>query len=104
LEHLRASPDGLVVLLDLQMPGIDGMAVLRALATEPGLLARHVILVMTAYPERMLPLTVVQLLIDQGIPLLVKPFDLDTLLAAVHQAQAKLRGQYGEDASASALP
>jgi CheY-like chemotaxis protein len=91
LECLRTSPEGMVVLLDLQMPGMDGLALLRCLAAEPSLLARHAFIVMTAYSKRTLPLVVAQLLVEQGIPILAKPFELHQVLALVRQAQVRLQ-------------
>ncbi len=90
LDRLRGATEGMVVLLDLQMPGMDGLAVLHALAAEPSLLSRHVIVVMSAYSGPTLPLAVAQLLARQRIPMLAKPFDIDHVVVAVRQAQARL--------------
>lgn len=48
LERLRSHPEGLVVLLDLMMPGVDGLQVLQAVATESSLATRHTYILMTA--------------------------------------------------------
>ena len=84
LERLR-QPGTLVVLLDLLMPGIDGVEVLRRVAVDPDLTARHAYIVVTA-DSRML-LTPAQPLIEAvGATVIQKPFDMDTLLAEVEQA------------------
>lgn len=89
LERMRTHPEGLVVLLDLMMSGIDGYAVLQALAAAAPLAARHVYLPMTA-ADKTLPEYVRQLLQQLQVPVLAKPFDLDNLAHAVAQAAAKL--------------
>jgi CheY-like chemotaxis protein len=89
LERMRTHPAGLVVLLDLMMPGMDGCAVLQALAADVPLAAKHACLLMTAAKET-LPGRVRQLLQQLQVPVVAKPFDLDRLLQAVEQAAAKL--------------
>lgn len=48
LDLLRQSRQHMVVLLDLQMPNVDGVAVLEAIASHEALATRHAIIVMTA--------------------------------------------------------
>ena len=89
LERLREHPEGMVVLLDLSMPGVDGLEVLRAVEEHQALAQRHTYIVVTAR-ERTLPLSAVQQLARLNIPLLGKPFEIDELLAAVSAAAVHL--------------
>ena len=89
LERLRTHPEGLVVVLDWWMPGRDGLQVVQAVAAEAPLATRHSYILMTALGKT-LPVPVVALLKQLGIPHGSKPFDLDDLLAAVAQAAARL--------------
>jgi CheY-like chemotaxis protein len=87
LAMLRASTEPMVVLLDLRMPGIDGGAVLGAVAADRQMLGRHAFILITA-DRATLTLPFVHLLTQLDVPLLRKPVDLDDLLAAVsHAAQ-----------------
>jgi len=76
-----------VILLDLRMPGTDGAELFRllyerALATMP-------VILMTADNKA------TQELIAQGVKfILVKPFDLDTLLNCVAEALRRPHGTY----------
>ena len=90
LDHLQAHPQGMVVVLDLNMPGMDGVAVLRALAADPDLAARHRVIVLTAQTGRTLPLTHAQLITQRAAALVPKPFELDALLHAVAEASGSL--------------
>jgi CheY-like chemotaxis protein len=89
LAVLHASRVGLVVLLDLQLPGIDGRQVLRAVADHDALARRHVNVLMTAN-ERALSLAFSTLLLDLQVPILAKPFGIDDVPAAVRQAERRL--------------
>ncbi|HEV8194664.1 MAG TPA: response regulator [Ktedonobacterales bacterium] len=79
-----------MVLLDMNMPGMDGLAVLEAVAAEEQLARRHAFVLVTAYEGRTLPLKLATLLAELHIPILSKPFDLDALLAVVRQAEHRL--------------
>src|SRR5262249_24072603 len=89
LERMRTHPAGLVVLLDLMMPGMDGYAVLQVVAADAPLAARHVCLLMTA-AGKTLPDKVRQLIKRLQVRVITKPFDLDELTQAIEQAAAKL--------------
>lgn len=89
LVRLREHPEGMVVLLDLEMPGVDGLQVLHTLATEGLLAQRHAYILLTA-SSFLLPRRLDDLLKQLGIPLVAKPFNIDTLLAAVDHAAAQL--------------
>lgn len=96
LRRLRASRDPHVVLLDLNMPGMDGKALLRAIADDPfddpldALSARHAFILVTATDQRTLPLDVAALLTRLHVTIIAKPFDITDLLAAVAAAAARL--------------
>jgi two-component system KDP operon response regulator KdpE len=90
LVQLAYSPQGMVVLLDLKMPGMDGFAVLRALAKDEHLASRHAFIVATALDTRALREEEVELLTRFGISRIDKPFDLDDLFAAVRAAEQRL--------------
>jgi CheY-like chemotaxis protein len=89
LEHLRQSPVGLVVLLDLHMPRVSGFAVLRAVDADAPLSRRHAYIVLSSAKSSELPLDFLPLVERHDIPVFTKPCDLSALLAAV-AAAAKL--------------
>ena len=73
VETLAGSAEPWIVLLDVNMPWVDGLEVCRRLAAEPELAARHRVVLMTARPP-----------LDEQVPqpasaLLVKPFQLEPL-------------------------
>jgi CheY-like chemotaxis protein len=89
LERLRIHPAGMVVLLDLRMPGVDGYAVLRAVAQPTVLAARHAYVVMSADTPDQLR-TIRQEFAGLGVTFFAKPFDLGELLDAVATAAERL--------------
>lgn len=90
LVRLRESHERMVVLLDLQMPGMDGLALLDAVAANEPLATRHAYILLTATPDRTLPLKTATLLTQLKVPVVAKPFDIDTLIEAVRQAEERL--------------
>lgn len=90
LERLRTHPEGLVVLLDLMMPGMDGYAVLQTVAAESSLATSHTYILMSATGRFLTP-NVIEPLKQLKISSLSKPFDMDEMLAAVRKAAARLR-------------
>jgi CheY-like chemotaxis protein len=92
LEHLRQSPTGLVVLLDLHMPRVSGFDVLRAVDADAALSRRHAYLVLSSAQRSELPPDFLPLVARHDMPLLAKPCDLVTLLTAVADAAARLAG------------
>lgn len=88
LERLRASPGGLVVLLDNLMPGLEGAEVLAALEDD-GLENRHAFVLVTASPQRVTG-ALAERLARLSVPVVAKPFALSDLLDAVDQAARRL--------------
>ena len=91
LACLRRSPHRLVTLLDVQMPVLDGFAVLRAVAREPDLASQHAYVLVTAFPDRLFSSSLATLLTSQlAVPVIGKPFELDAILATVASAARRL--------------
>ena len=85
LAALRASAFDLVV-LDLGLPGVDGIEVLRSLRAGGAATPVLILSARDAAPQRVLGL-------DAGADdYLTKPFDLDELLARVRALQRRQRG------------
>jgi CheY-like chemotaxis protein len=90
LKMLRASAFPLVVILDLLMPRLDGVGVLRAVLEDDDLAARHAYLVLTVMtPSRVA--TSAPLLSALSAPVVYKPFDVDALLDMVVLLEARVR-------------
>lgn len=89
LATLGESVAPLIVLLDWQMPRLDGFGVLRAVAADPRLRALHRFLLVTAAdwqddPEH------TALLEQLHVPVIPKPFDLAAMSEVVEQAATGL--------------
>ena len=92
LALLRASQDRVVVLLDRLMPRLSGIDILRQVETEAAL-QRHAYLLLTASAQGQTAEE--QALLERlGVPLIGKPFDVDSLLEAVKQAEQHVFQQY----------
>jgi CheY-like chemotaxis protein len=92
---LYFSREPLVVVLDLRMPTITGADMLRVVAAEPELAARHTYIVLTAQPDALARLTqtdpqLADLNARLSIPVVAKPFEMEQLLAQVDVAAARL--------------
>lgn len=89
LQRLREHPESLIVLLDINMPVMNGIEVLQAVFAEPPLAQRHAFIVMTAQYDS-LPPTLTAMLADLQIPILRKPFHLASVLGAVAHARRRM--------------
>lgn len=89
LVALRASAVPLVVVLDWQMPRLDGFGVLRAAAADPYLRAQHRFVLVTAADWWHDPAHTA-LLEQLHVPVLTKPFDLVELSVLVEAAATHL--------------
>lgn len=85
LATLEESVAPLIVLLDGQMPRLDGFSVLRAVAADPRLRALHRFVLVTAADWQQDP-EHTRLLEHVQVPVIPKPFDLATISGAVEQA------------------
>ncbi len=79
----------MVVLLDYQMPHLDGMGVLQAVTDAGGPLLAHDYIVISAN-QATFPSAFIDLLRHLSIRVLAKPFERDVLLATVEQAAERL--------------
>jgi CheY-like chemotaxis protein len=89
LRRLYTSQQQLVVLVALWMPGMDGMALLRAVAPRTVLTSRHAYVLMLS-STRTLPADFTALLMQLRVAVLAKPFTADALLTTVAHAAARL--------------
>ena len=89
LERLRTMEEPSVVLLDLLMPGLDGVEVVQAVATDEVLASRHTY-VLVSVSRRAMSEDISQRL-GLAVPVVPKPFDMDQLLQTVEGADRRLR-------------
>jgi CheY-like chemotaxis protein len=88
LQALRASEEPLVVLLDLLMPGLDGVDVLRAAAEDENLARRHAFVLVTVSRRARSREFLASLM--TSVLVVPKPFDMTVLLDTVMQAEHRL--------------
>jgi CheY-like chemotaxis protein len=88
---LYASPQPMVVLLDVVMPKLGGIGVLYEMESSPKLRDRDAFILMTATPDAVPPRAIVELLERFRIPLIVKPIDPSHLLLLVDHAVGRLK-------------
>ncbi|HEV8190609.1 MAG TPA: response regulator [Ktedonobacterales bacterium] len=89
LEAVRASVVPLVVVLDLDLPRLDGTGVLQVIAQDKRLAARNAFILLTAVGSHRYH-AAEAICVTLGVPLILKPFDLDALLDAVGAAADRL--------------
>jgi CheY-like chemotaxis protein len=94
LDLIPLLPNPAVILLDLQMPRLDGYGVLLDLSKHPEMRERLSIFLLTANIGLVSP-DMVRLLGKEGVPVLPKPFDIDQLKTQVHSAFTRLEEQHG---------
>ncbi len=82
LAALRESQAPQVVLLDLMMPGMDGLAVLHEVIQEPQLAAQHGYILMTGDSTRLID-AAAHVLSALPVTVVRKPFDIDDVLETV---------------------
>ena len=82
LDALRVSVLPLVVVLDLDLPQLDGLEVLQAVANDPPLAARNAFILLTAVADQRYQ-AAEAVCAKLKVPLIRKPFELDMILDAV---------------------
>jgi CheY-like chemotaxis protein len=87
LAHLRMADTPLVVLLEAHVPMLTGTQVVETYL-EGAQTNRQEFIILAASPE-----TVPHTALNGRVPVLAKPFSLDTLLEAVAQAAERLEAQ-----------
>lgn len=92
LDALRASASPLVVVLDLDLPRLDGIGVLRAVADDAHLAARHAFVLLTAVAHKRYQVAE-EVCAALAVPLILKPFELDAFLGTVAAAVRRLPPQ-----------
>lgn len=92
MDALLLVPQPMVVLLDLLMPRMGGDAILRLVAEGHASLIPHTYILVTALAGA-LPSDLPPLLKQLAVPLIAKPFDVETLLATVEAEAARLRAR-----------
>lgn len=85
LAILRASQERLIVLLDMLIPKLNGIDLLRAVLADPLLKERHIYLLMTGN-SALLRREAGPLLAEVSARIIAKPFEMDDLLAVVDKA------------------
>lgn len=85
LALLRSHQEPMVVLLDLLLPQLSGDAVLKQVAGDSELAGRHRYILLTA-AHQSFPASFMGMLKQLGVPIMHKPFDLDTLFETVTEA------------------
>lgn len=97
LDHLRASPRPLIVLLDYKMPRMNGEEVLQAVMADPQLAHRHAFIFVTANLPSFSP-ALHQLLADASIAVVQKPFQIVVILDEIERAIIRLSASSGPPA------
>lgn len=93
LAILRSSERRYVVLLDMLMPGLDGIGVLQAVAMDADLASRHTYVLVTV--SRRANSADFPSSLALVVPVVPKPFDMDVLLTTVAEAEQRLGESIG---------
>jgi CheY-like chemotaxis protein len=88
LDYLRATPQRHIVLLDYRMPKMDGGELLRAVAADAHLAARHAFVLVTANLQSAPP-DILDVLLELDVPIVRKPFSLEAMMQAVERAERR---------------
>ena len=91
LRRLQEHPAPMVVLLDHYMPSMTGAELLHLVAEDHSLLQRHAYVDMTAAAAQAFSPDFLALLATMHIPVVSKPFDLETLLDVVAEQGERLQ-------------
>lgn len=89
LERMRAAPGRMVVLLDVMMPVLDGIEVLRRVAADATLARRHGFLLMTASVVSDSP-DLPRLIREFNALMLRKPFSIEELIERTNTVAGRL--------------
>jgi CheY-like chemotaxis protein len=100
LAVLRGCIRPLVVLLDQGVPGLAGTQVVEAVLSDGPKAGARAFLLLTGSPDR-LPAPFNRQPMQQVVPVVAKPFDVDTLLEAVAAAARRLDGSGAKQACAA---
>jgi CheY-like chemotaxis protein len=90
LQILHERPERMIILLDSDMPVLDGEGVLRAILRDRKARRRHAIILVSAMPHLSRRLSLQRLLHSLAIETITKPFDITDLERAVDRARVKL--------------
>jgi two-component system response regulator MprA len=100
LAALRRQTTPLVVLLDVLMPEMDGLAMLRQVVADPAL-RKHGYILMTAESQRLIE-TAAHVFAALPVTVVRKPFDIDDVTETVAAVAARLSDSDGASGASSA--
>jgi CheY-like chemotaxis protein/general stress protein YciG len=103
LEQLRDHPAGMVVVLDLNQPGADGMAVLDAVEGHSPVATRHTYVLVSAL-DGTRPIAFTWRNTLPLVPIFARPFGVDLLLASISAANTRLHARSPRLEGADAVP
>ena|SRR5690242_12858861 len=89
LRIVRESQERLIVLLDMLIPRLNGIDLLRAVVADPLLKERHAYLLMTGN-QKLLLREAGTLLSEASAQIVTKPFEIADLLALIDDAAERL--------------